>query len=102
MVIMWALVDNAGVHYLLSLPIAYTTAISSNYVWNSRWTFNKFPGWKGYLKFLSSSWMALGINECILAVITAIFDFHYLIGTAAGMTAGFLFNYLVSRKFVWA
>ena len=39
--LMWALVDKAGLHYLLSLPIAYTAAVSSNYFWNSKWTFNK-------------------------------------------------------------
>ena len=39
--LMWVLVDKLGLYYLLSLPIAYTVAVSSNYFWNSKWTFNK-------------------------------------------------------------
>jgi putative flippase GtrA len=55
----------------------------------------------GYLKFLASSSVAPGISEAVLAIATGLLNLHYIAGTCAGMTTGFVLNYLVSRKYVW-
>src|ERR671935_2407307 len=54
LVVYWALLRHAGVHYLAAATCSFIVAVTNNYTWNRLWTFRGQRGHVAYqgLRFL--------------------------------------------------
>ncbi len=94
-----------GLPHAIAAPIAIETSVINNFILNDRWTFkhSRVGSWVArLLKFHVSSaagvltqlavslgvYYEVGLHESVLAQII-------------GIVAGFILNYVISRKFVW-
>jgi dolichol-phosphate mannosyltransferase len=80
--ILYALVEYAGLWYILAASIAFVIAVINNFVWNKFWTFNdvniKGVG-KQFTKFFVISVISLGINLAVLyALVEYMFTWYML------------------------
>lgn len=76
--ILYALVEYAGLWYILAASIAFVIAVINNFVWNKFWTFNNVSiRGKSYqfLKFFIISVISLSIN---LAVLYALVEYLFI------------------------
>jgi putative flippase GtrA len=69
LVVYWALLRHAGVHYLAAATCSFIVAVTNNYTWNRLWTFRGQRGHVAYqgLRFLIVSLVAYGANLALLA-----------------------------------
>jgi putative flippase GtrA len=65
----YALLLDAGVHYLQAAALSFVVAVTNNYTWNRLWTFRGERGHVAYqgLRFLVVALCALAANEVLLA-----------------------------------
>ena len=63
LVVYWLLI-NAGLHYLLAAVCSFLVAVTNNYMWNRQWTFRGQRGHVGEqgMRFFVVSLLALGAN----------------------------------------
>jgi dolichol-phosphate mannosyltransferase len=69
-----ACVELAGVHHLVAATIAFGVAVTNNFVWNRRWTFDARDGHAGFqaMRFLTVSVGAFLLAAAVLqALISA-------------------------------
>ena len=69
-----ALVEGAGLHYLVAAVCSFVVAVANNYTWNRLWTFRDQRGHVALqgAKFLVVSLAALGANIALLALLVAV------------------------------
>lgn len=68
-----ALIELAGLHYLVAAVGSFLVAVTNNYSWNRLWTFENRRGRVAYegLRFLVVSTVALGANlVCLEALVS--------------------------------
>jgi dolichol-phosphate mannosyltransferase len=105
--ILFLLVEYASVNKDLASPVAIEISILNNFIWNDLWTFQS-----GANRKFSSRWHRLGafnvvsaggavINYGIFLVLTAGFGMYYLAAQFIGILIGFVWNFLVNRRFTW-
>ncbi len=100
--ILYLFTDIVGLHYLASNAIAFTCSVSNNYLWNSLWTFkDKKASPIGYLRYVGTSLIGLGVNTLVLWFYTSIVGVWYMLSAAIAIVCAFLVNYTLSKKFVW-
>jgi putative flippase GtrA len=65
----YALLLDAGVHYLQAAALSFLVAVTNNYTWNRIWTFRGERGHVAYqgLRFMVVALCALAANEVLLA-----------------------------------
>jgi putative flippase GtrA len=65
----YALLLDAGVHFLQAAALSFVVAVTNNYTWNRLWTFRGQRGHVAYqgLRFLVVALCALAANEVLLA-----------------------------------
>jgi dolichol-phosphate mannosyltransferase len=94
-----------GVPVLAASAFAFVTAASSNFLLNRAWTFGGAPSREGtavrWAKFLVASAAGLAANLAVLAVLPAWFSIPSLPAQLAGIAAGTLLNYRLSRDWVF-
>jgi putative flippase GtrA len=63
-----ALLKGADLHYLPAAACSFVVAVSNNYLWNRRWTFQNTRGHVYYqgMRFFLVSVIALGVNLALL------------------------------------
>ena len=76
-----ALLEGAGLHYVVAAAGSFLVAVANNYTWNRLWTFRGDRGHVAYqgLRFLVVSTLALGANLVVL---------HLLVQAGAGEILG--------------
>jgi putative flippase GtrA len=69
--VVYALLINAGVHYLPAAVCSFCVAVANNYTWNRQWTFRGQRGHVAYqgMRFLVVSLLALAANLVILDIL---------------------------------
>ena len=108
---------NIGIYYLFSeyfgfglnlcSVIAFTFAVTSNYILNSSWTFlsKKHRGdltIKDWVSYIAGNIQGLLINLFVLNLLIHIIDFHnHIMAQLAGIFSGMVFNYYFAKKFVF-
>ncbi|MCK4302984.1 MAG: GtrA family protein [Candidatus Eisenbacteria sp.] len=105
MVVFTLCTDAIGVHYIVASVVAFICAVSSNYFWNRRWTFN----WSGrpgvaaqYLQFVAVSLLALGVNVLVLHLVVERASLSPKVGQLTGIAAGTIFNFAGNKFWVFA
>lgn len=108
---------NISIYYLFSeyfgfglnlcSVLAFLFAVTSNYIFNSSWTFisKKHHGdltIKGLVSYVAGNIQGLLINLFVLNLLMHIIGFHYhILAQLAGIFSGMVFNYYFARKFVF-
>lgn len=92
-------------HYLQANMISFAFGFTSSYFLNRYWTFKDRPtqnGLKQFVKFLSV--VLIGsflIMQSVLYISVEWLQIYDLIGKAFGIILGFIWNFFVSRKYVF-
>lgn len=98
--ILYILTSLCSVNYLLSNVAAFVVSVTSNYIWNTKWTFERRLGITPYGKYIAASLMTFGINELILWGLTTV-GLWYLLSAVIATLVAFVANWVLSRRFVW-
>jgi len=101
--LLYLMVEYANIHYLGANAVTFLVAVTHNYTLNSLWTFRgRQANPVGYLKYVTTSLFSLGINTCIVFVLTGPAGIWYVASAFIAILIGFLINYTLSRRWVWA
>jgi putative flippase GtrA len=93
-----------GVDYRVAAVLAFTVAVTNNFVWNRRWTFAARDGHAGFqaVRFLVVSLAAFGVSLGILTVLVSVAELPRVaaqaIAIAAATPLGFVGNKLWSFR----
>jgi len=95
--------------YLLEAPHAMASAIAieasmvNNFILNDMWTFRKRCGvwWRKFLKFHVSSATAILVQWIVSNIVYYVVLSSSILAQLLGILAGFVLNYIISKKFVW-
>jgi dolichol-phosphate mannosyltransferase len=100
--VMWAIYDGLGLHYMLSSVCAFFVANVSNFVFNKiltfadkRWGFSLLIS--QYVRFLAVSLIGLGINLAVLAALVELFGIDPVLANLAGVLVATFSNFLGSK-----
>jgi len=105
--ILYLLVEYASLNKDLASPIAIEISILNNFVWNDLWTFRSnengklFNRWQRLGAFNIVSAGGAAINYGIFLLLTAWFGVYYLAAQFIGILLGFIWNFMVNRRFTW-
>jgi len=105
--ILYLLVEYASVNKDLASPVAIEISILNNFIWNDFWTFcsdenRKYSRrWHRLVAFNVVSAGGALINYGIFLVLTAWFGVYYLAAQFIGILLGFIWNFMVNRRFTW-
>ena len=95
-----------GVPLLPASALAFVVAASSNFFLNRAWTFGGAPSLEGttarWARFLGASLIGLGANLSVLYALTGWFGVWNILGQLAGIAAGTLLNFWLSRSWVFS
>ena len=95
-----------GASLLPASVLAFAVAASTNFFLNRAWTFNGVPAGSGravqWAKFIGGSVAGLGANLVVLWALTDLPGKGYILAQLAGVGAGTLLNFQLSRSFVFA
>ena len=92
------------VDYRVAAVLAFTVAVTNNFVWNRRWTFAAHDGHAGFqaVRFLVVSLAAFGVSLGILTVLVSVAELPRVaaqaIAIAAATPLGFVGNKLWSFR----
>ncbi|MEX0973571.1 MAG: GtrA family protein [Solirubrobacterales bacterium] len=91
-------------HYVLAAVIAFCVAVSSNFFWNRRWTFDPGNGHAGFqaVRFFTVSIAALLINLAILEALVAGASVGKLAAQAIAVALAMPFNFLGNKLWTFA
>ena len=98
--ILYVLTSLCRVNYLASNVVAFVISVTSNYVFNTKWTFRNRLDIKAYLKYVATSLTTFGINELILWSLTST-GLYYMLASVIAILVAFVFNWILSRRYVW-
>lgn len=87
--------------------LAFLFAVTSNYIFNSSWTFlsKNHRGdltFKCWISYIAGNIQGLLINLFVLNLLIHIVDFHnHILAQLVGIFSGMVFNYYFAKKFVF-
>lgn len=99
--LMFLAVDYFKFNYLLAYSVVFVLVVTSNYILNSLWTFRSTMKSLNWAKYCGVSLFTLGINECILFVLTGKLGVWYIFSILVAIIVSFIINYTLSRRIVW-
>jgi putative flippase GtrA len=100
--VMWAIYEGLGLHYMLSSVCAFFVANLSNFILNKALTFAD-KGWalvrliSQYLRFMAVSLIGLGINLAVLAALVELFGMDPVWANLTGVLVATVSNFLGSK-----
>jgi dolichol-phosphate mannosyltransferase len=105
-ILLWYLTGVVHLYYLVSSAITAGIAVLSDFTLNSKWT---FAGGKltpaliisRLAKYAGSKAVGFGIAFGVLLLLTRYGGINYLISNVFGVAASFVWNYTLSRYWVW-
>lgn len=97
--ILFALTEWLGIHYLISQIISFLISFVFNYYFSVVWVFDskKEITNKEKIFFLTGAVIGLGINECILYLLSHVGNVHYMISKLIATIIVMIWNF-VTRK----
>lgn len=87
---------------VLTKSVSYTGGILNSFYWNRAWTFRSQASLtKMLLPFVVVNLIALGINTGVMYLGLAILHLPEIVSLAVATGAGFLWNFIISKFFVF-
>ena len=102
--LLYIFVDWLHLNMFVSSLIAIQTAIVTNFMFNTLWTFKDIKLdslFKGFLKFESVCILGATVNFILLVVLTTTLGIYYLISNLIAIMIAFIVNYFGSKEIVW-
>ena len=106
--ILWFFVDIVGLFYLVAGGLGAIVSVLIDFFFHQTWTFSnlgrerKFTVLaKRFGKFATSKAAGFFIGMVVLAFLTQIIGFQYLISNLFAVGTSFAFNYIMSSQWVW-
>jgi len=96
----WALVEKAGVHYLIANVISVSVGLVANYALSVVFVFKERrleSRWAEFVGFVVIGVAGLAVNEAGVAALVGIFGFGAIVGKMGAAGISFVFNF-VSRR----
>jgi putative flippase GtrA len=93
-----------GVNIFLALSLSYTIGAINGYLLNNRWTYghlNRKNTLGGLLRYVSISFVGLGLTEIVVAVLYKEFHIRVSLDKLAAVVVVFAWNYLANRHFTF-
>lgn len=107
--LLWFFVDIVGLFYLVAGGLGALISVLIDFIFHQTWTFSnlgrerKFTKLaKRFGKFITSKALGFFIGMGVLAFLTQIIGFHYLISNLFAVGASFACNYTMSSQWVWS
>ncbi len=91
-------------HYIASV-IGIETSLINNFIWNDLWTFEKRrfgKCWWRFLKYHVSTAVGILAQYAVSQITYYTLLRESLTSQTLGILAGFIANYLISKKYVWS
>ena len=107
MVLLWGLVELAGVNYLLGALVAIEITIILSYVLNNAWTFQRIQntGTVGYLVGLCKTNLVRGtaipLQLAVLFVFVEWLGVMYLLSNAVAIAFSGVYRYVLDSRWTW-
>ncbi len=104
MFVLFFLTEYAGFYYLLSAVFAFLVAVTSNFIFNKFWTFQKTSkgnNLKRYTIFFLTAVIAFFVNITLLYFFTEYLLINYLISQLLAIICSFWINFLGSKMFAF-
>ncbi len=101
---LWCLTEYGHIHYLTSAAIAFLFGLLVNYLLSIRWVFTerRFSNkWKEWVLFALIGIIGLGLNECLIYLISDILSMHYLLGKLVSTIVVFFWNFFARRFLIF-
>ncbi len=99
--VLYTLTEVLSLYYLVSYIIAFVVSTTSNYVWNSLWTFKqdiRVQEWKKYVAVCATT---LLLNVVLMVALTDLIGLWYMLSATIVVLVVFTLNYTFSKKLVW-
>jgi len=101
--LLYLMVEYGELHYLGAYALSFLIAVTHNYTFNSLWTFRgREANPVGYSRYMVASLFSLSINIGIVFLLTGVAGVWYMASAFIAILTGFLINYTISRRWVWA
>ncbi|WP_248516449.1 GtrA family protein [Salinarchaeum laminariae] len=107
LLLLWLLVDSAGLHYLVGAVVAIECTIVFQYVLNNRWTFraDRNEGTRAFFVGLGRTNVvratAIPIQIGVLYALVAFQGVPYLLANAAGIAVSGVYRYVFDARWTW-
>lgn len=102
--IIFILLNNLGIYYIISNIISYSLSTLNSYIWNSKWVF-KYNGdniKETTVKFIILNIIGLILNTCILYVLVDMLGLSKIIGLIITTGIVMLINYFINKLWVFS
>ncbi|MEN8078673.1 GtrA family protein [Clostridioides difficile] len=101
--ILFILLNNFGIYYIISNVIAYSISTLNSYLWNSKWVF-KYSGdnvKETSVKFIVLNIIGLTLNTIILYLLVDIVGLNKLIALVITTGIVMILNYFINKLWVF-
>lgn len=99
--LLYLLTDIVGIFYMISSCISWITNSIILYILNSFFTFKKWMGFKGWLKYITATTVTNVIYLILLYGFTEYLHIYYLFSSVIAIVLCFLGNFFLVGKAVW-
>ena len=95
--------DGLGLHYIPAAVIAFSVAVTNNFLWNRHWTFDARHGHAGFqaARFFTVSVLALGINLIVLELLVSAAGVGELPSQALAVAFAMPFNFIGNKMWTF-
>jgi len=104
-IVLWAITDVAGIHYLASALLASQVSTLWNFLLVERFVFpGRHHGWPRvarFVKFWAVNMSTFAIRGPALIVAVDVLGIHYLIGNFVILVGLFVARYLLADRWIW-
>ena len=98
---LYAVLEHAGVHYLMASAVAFAAGAVNSYAFNRRWTFrSRERRAPEALRFTVVQCAGLALDVCLLYLLVHHAGVHHLIAQALVFPVASAFTFMLSRR--WA
>lgn len=103
---LFALVEFAGIHYLIASGISFCVSVIFNYLLSIYWVFDtdKDKDAKGRAKelvvFMVLSTIGLGINQVVMYTMVDLLGVHYLLSKLVATAIVMVYNFITRKIFL--
>lgn len=101
--IIFFILNNIGIYYIIANIIAYLIATANSYFWNSKWVFKYERGSKiqASFKFILLNLFGLVLNTSMLYLLVDLFYFEKILALIIATGIIMIINYFINKLWVF-
>jgi len=97
-------IELLGLHHLIAATLAFTVAVTNNFVWNRFWTFKVRSGHAGFqaARFFTVSIATFVVQASVLQLLVAVAGLPELLSQATSVAAAMPLNFIGNKMWSFA